>query len=328
MLAAPLLLILALPAILRAQGTSGTLQQLQQNPQIQLPASARPATGVMPSPAPEGLADMKLAPGSLVDVQVFEEPDLNGSYRLDDRGQISMPFAGAIPLDSLTLLEAGAAITAKLESEQVLKAPHVVVNIDEYSVKSVVVLGEVAAPGRFPILGPRKLMDVLAMAGGQTPSAGNEIVVHRLQDPPEVTETVLYGRGAKDPKALNLEIRPGDTVLVKRVGIVYVLGSVFRPGGYAMQEAGELNLDQALALAQGTLPEAKVQNTLIIRKMPDGSLMSVEVNYKKINKGQASSPQLKPEDIVFVPLSGWKFTALHAIGVVAGVATATVYRVP
>jgi polysaccharide export outer membrane protein len=271
---------------------------------------------------------MKLAPGSLLDVQVFEEPDLNGSYRLNKQGEITMPFAGAIPLQSLTLGEAEAAITAKLESEQVLKAPHVLVNIDQYSVKSVVVLGEVAAPGQFPVLGPRKLIDVLAIAGGQTPTAGNEIVIHRQQNPPEVTEIIHYGRGSNDPAALNLEINPGDTVLVKRVGIVYVLGSVFRPGGYAMQEAGELNLDQAIALAQGTLPEAMVKNTLIIRKNADGSLTSIEVNYKKINKGQAYAPQLKPEDIVFVPVSGWKFTALHATTLASGVGSAAIYRAP
>jgi len=109
-LACMLLCFTISPAALRAQGGSGALQQLQQG--SQLPAQNRIPSGVSPTPAPEGVADMKLAPGSLVDIQVFEEPDLNGSYRLDSHGQIELPFAGAIKLEFMTLPEAEAAVVS------------------------------------------------------------------------------------------------------------------------------------------------------------------------------------------------------------------------
>ncbi len=310
-----------------AQSGLGT-QQLQQSAQPQVPASPRPSLGTSPSPAPEGVADLKLAPGSMVDIQVFEEPDLNGSYRLDRNGQISIPFAGTIQLQSLTLPQAETAITAQLKSTEVLKAAHVVVNINEYSTQDVVILGEVASPGRFPILGQRRLMDVLAMAGGQTIFAGTEIIIHRAQQPPDVTETVHYAKDVNDPIALNVPINPGDSVLVKRVGVVYVLGSVLRPGGYVMQEAGELNVDQALALAFGTMPEAKVEDTVVIRKQPDGSVLVFAVNYKKVNQGRQVPVQLKPQDVVYVPASHWKYTVERGLGILSGVGSAAVYKVP
>src|SRR5208337_5018161 len=102
--------------------------------------------------------------------------------------------------------------------------------------------GEVSSPGRYPVLAPRKLIDVIAMSGGQTQLAGNEIVIHRANQPEQVTEVVHYSRDVNGPTALDVAINPGDTVMVKRAGIVYVLGAVNRPGGFVMQEAGKLNI--------------------------------------------------------------------------------------
>jgi polysaccharide export outer membrane protein len=288
-------------------------------------AGLRTGGSTAPSVAPEGLSDFKLQPGSLVDIHVLEETDLDGSYRLDGHGQIYVPLAGTINLQSLTLPEAEKAVRAKLETEEILKSPHVMVNIDEYSAQNVVVMGEVSAPGRYPVLGQRKLMDVLAMAGGQTVLAGDEIIIHRAGQPAQVTEIVHYGRGSNDPAALTVEINPGDSVLVKRAGVVYVLGAVGRPGGYLMQEAGQLNVAQVLSLAMGTLPEAKIGDIRVVRKLPDGSMTEIPVHYKKINNAKAAPLQLQAEDVVYVPTSVVKTAFLRGTQVLASAASATIY---
>ena len=268
---------------------------------------------------------MKLVPGSMVDIHVFEETDLDGTYRLDGHGNISLPLAGSIHIESLTLREAEAAISAKLVAEEILRAPHVVVNIDEYGAQNIVVLGEVTSPGRYPALASRRLVDVLAMAGGRTPVAGNEIVIHRSDQPAETTESVHYGRDTDSRTSADLEIHPGDTVLVKKAGIVYVRGSVNRPGGYVMQEAGDLNIAQAIALAFGTAPEAANGSIRVIRKQSDGSIVELPVLYDKVNKGEATALSLQPEDIVFVPSSKWKSTFINTKGVMASAAGASIY---
>ncbi len=319
------LLALATNAAAYSQTVSTTaLQQLQQSA-TSAGSGSSVSTHTGPSAAPEDVSAVKLMPGSMVDVHVFEETDLDGSYRLDERGNISLPLAGSIHLETLTLREAETAVTAKLVSSQILNNPHVVVNLNEYSAQNIVVLGEVSSPGRYPALGPRKLMDVLAMAGGQTALAGNEIVIHRQGKPPDTTEVIHYGRAVNDPAALNVAIYPGDTVLVKRAGIVYVLGAVNRPGGYVMQEAGDLNVAQAIALASGTALEAKVGSIRVIRKLPDGSLLETPFDYRKFNKAEATAFPLRAEDIVYVPPSAIKSTLTRGIGILSAAASATIY---
>lgn len=317
------LALLATPCTLHPQTASYPI--MQQVRQQNTNGASAPSSHLGPSAAPEDVSTVKLMPGTMVDLHVFEETDLDGAYRLDEHGNISLPLAGSVHLESLTLREAETAVGEKLVSSQILNTPHVVVNLDEYSSQNIVVLGEVSSPGRFPVLGPRKLIDLLAMAGGQTALAGNEIVVHRLGQPPDVTEMIHYGKDVNDPTALNVVINPGDTVLVRRAGIIYVLGAVNRPGGYVMQEAGELNVAQALALAAGTAIEAKVGSIRVIRKLPDGSLMETQVDYRKFNKGEAVPFPLKPEDIVYVPPSMIKTALNRGYSILSAAASATIY---
>ncbi len=317
------LAFLAMPAVLYAQMTSPISQQVTTG----LQTAQMPGTHSGPTVAPEGVSTMKLVPGSTVNIHVFEEPDLDGTYRLDGHGNISLPLAGSIHLESLTLREAEVAISAKLVSEEILKISHVVVNIDEYGAQNIVVLGEVNSPGRYPVLAPRKLVDVLAMAGGRTQIAGNEIVIHRAEEPPQVTELVHYGRDVDSRAVPNVEINPGDTVQVKKAGIVYVLGAVNRPGGYVMQEAGDLNIIQALAMAFGPAPEAANGSIRIIRKQPDGSILELPAQYNQVNKGQATALPLQAEDIVFVPSNKVKSVLLKGQGVLSAATSATIYTV-
>lgn len=320
-----MLLLFGAQLTLQAQIAPSAPPPLQQALQGQAGGALHLGASTAPGVAPEGLAKFKLSPGSMVDIHVFEEPDLDGSYRLDDQGQISMPFAGTVRLESLSLPEAASAIQAKLETEEILRAPHVVVNIDEYSAQNIVVMGEVAAPGRFPVLTPRKLQDVLAMSGGQTSLAGNEIIIHRSNQPPQVTEVIHYGRDVNSQASLNVAINPGDSVLVKRAGIVYVLGAVNRPGGFPMQEDGDLNIAQALALAFGTAPEASLDGIRVIRKLPDGSISEIPTHYHQFSKGKASPLALEAEDVVFVPASTLKSTLIDTKTVLSSAASAAVY---
>jgi polysaccharide export outer membrane protein len=314
-----------MPAV-HAQVSASGLQQLRQStPGASQGTSAPALHSSGPTVAPEDVSNMKLVPGSMVDVHVFEEPDLDGTYRVDSQGDISLPLAGSVKLESCTLREAEGAISTQLVKEQILNSPHVTVNLDEYSANNIVVLGEVNTPGRFPVLGPRKLVDVLVMAGGQTALAGNEIAIHRIGQPLEKNEIVHYARDVNDSPALNVLISPGDSVLVKKAGIVYVLGAVNRPGGYVMQEAGELNVDQALAMASGTAPEAKVGSIRVLRKQTDGSLTEFAVDYRKINKGEAASLRLRAQDIVYVPPSAIKSTLIHGTQILSSAASASIY---
>jgi polysaccharide export outer membrane protein len=321
---------LSISAEVRSQSFS-TTTDTQQQPQRRSTAGAPGAgSGTLPSGAVtvalEDVSNMKLMPGSMVELHVLEEPDIDGPYRLDKDGNISLAWVGVIQLEGQTLREAEEAIRNRLLATQVLKVADVTVNLVEYSALNIVVMGEVAAPGTFPALGPRKLRDVLASAGGETPLAGNEIAIQRHGAPSDQPETVRYNRDANDPAPMNVIVNPGDSVTVKRAGVVYILGAVNRPGGYLMQEHGELNIDQALAMALGTALEAKVTDIRVFRKLDDGSSVFIQVNYKKINNGKVTPIQLQAQDVVYVPPSSLKEVALHGgTQVLNAAAAATIY---
>jgi len=313
-----------------AFASSQTTQSVAQSP-LQASRTARapqqPGLSSAVQGAPEGIADLRLTPGTLINVQVFEEPDLDGAYRVDDKGSIAMPLVGSIKVQGFSLRETEGAIRQQLISEQILNAPHVVVNVADYGAQNIVVAGEVTNPGRVPIIAPRPLQEVLASAGGTTPLASDEVVIHRAGQTPDKQETVRYN-AATGQVGTGVMIAPGDTIFVKRAGSVYVLGAVNRPGGFVMQNEGSLNVVEALALAYGTAPEAAIPRVRILRRVSEGNYEFVPVPLNKIQKGKATPTPLQAGDIVYVPPSTIKEVGITARSLLSGVAGAAVYRAP
>lgn len=307
-----------------------TTQSISQSPLQASRAQRSPQAPNVPSNlsvVPEGIADLKLMPGSMVNVHVFEEPDLDGSYRIDNGGNIAIPLVGNVKVQGLMLRDVEVAIEKQLIAEQILNNPHVTVNIADYGTQSIVVAGEVTNPGRVPLIIAERLQEVLATVGGTTPLASNEIVIHRAGQLPDASETVVYDAATGNASSADIMIAPGDTIFVKRAGSVYVLGAVNRPGGFIMQDQGSLNILQALALAYGTAPEAAIPRVRILRRASGSGYEFIHVPLDKIQKGKANPTPLQPGDIVYVPPSTIKEVGITARSLLSGVAGAAVYRV-
>jgi len=271
---------------------------------------------------PEDFAALKLTPGFLLRLNVLDDNDFTGEYRVDDQGNIAVPILGTLHVDGLTTAQAGTQIKTRLASEQILKDPQVSLTVVEFAAPQVTIIGEVSAPGKYPLLSTRNLVDVLALAGGPTNLAGNEVQITRTGK--ENKPLVVHYSKASDPKAFeDTIVRPGDTVKVNRAGVVYVLGSVNRPGGYVMQESGTLNVLQAISLALGTSAAASTKHVYLLRRNPDGTGINMEIAYRDISKGKASDIPLQPMDVLYVPTSRMKsiFTssqqAINAAGAAA-----------
>jgi polysaccharide export outer membrane protein len=108
-------------------------------------------------------------------------------------------------------------------------------------------------------------------------------------------------------------VRPGDTVVVPRAGVVYVLGAVFKPGGYLMEEDGKLNVAEALALSGGTLLQANTGGLRVIRRNADGTVLEFPLSYNAIMKGTQAPLVLQARDIVYVPISGMKVALANSL---------------
>jgi polysaccharide export outer membrane protein len=275
---------------------------------------------------PEDFSTLHILPGFLLDMQVYDTPEYFLSLRVNDKGSVTIPLVGSIQVAGDTLPEAARKIEAALQEKQILTHPQVTLDVSQYAGTNVSVIGEVQNPGRIPLLAPHSLLDVIAMAGGETQIAGKEIEIKRA-DPAEHPAVITYVRGSNDDVLKNTTVNPGDTVVIPRTGIVYVLGAVNRPGGFIMQESGNLTVVQAVALAFGTTMQAATGAMRIVRCQPDGSILEIPVPYKDVNKGKAADVGLKPQDIVYVPVSKTKAILTGGTSVMSAATSAAIYSI-
>jgi polysaccharide export outer membrane protein len=113
-------------------------------------------------------------------------------------------------------------------------------------------------------------------------------------------------------------VRPGDIVKVTRAGVVYVIGEVRRPGGFALKSNEKISVLQALALSEGlTRTAAKGEARIIRTDQQSGERKETPIDLGKILAGKAPDPVLEPKDIVFVPNSAAKSTLGRGVEVAA-----------
>lgn len=272
----------------------------------------------------QDFAKLTLAPGFLMGVSVLDDPDFGGSFRVDQQGDIALPILGTMHVAGETVSAARLQIQKKLLDDQILKNPDVNLTVLEYTAPEVTIVGEVVSPGKYPLLAPHSLVDVLALAGGTTLTAGNEVQITRggAEDKPVL---VHYSR-ATDPKTVkDAIVNSGDTVHVMRAGIVYVLGAVNRPGGYVMQEEGTLNVLQAIALANGTALAANTREIHVLRLDDKGAVVDVALSLQKLTRGRRADMQLHPSDVLYVPMDRVKVALTNGASILAAATSASIY---
>jgi polysaccharide export outer membrane protein len=254
---------------------------------------------------------LKLSAGDLLDISVFDTPELSQKVRVDDAGDVTLLMGGNVRVAGLNAADAGRAIATQLRRAQILKHPTVSVTVLEYATQGVTILGEVRNPGSYPLLGEHTILDGIAAAGGLTQYASHNATLTRKG----VSFPVSLGSGNSAGANESSEfLYPGDRVLVGRAGTVYVLGDVGKPGGYMLDSYDSLSVLQGLALAQGLNRTAKLQATLIRNTAAGPRPEPLEL--KKILANQLPDPALRDGDIVYVPLNGakdWAGRGLNSI---------------
>ena len=121
-------------------------------------------------------------------------------------------------------------------------------------------------------------------------------------------------------------LRPGDTVVVPRAGIVYVLGEVTRPGGYVLNSTGGITVLQVVAVAGGPTHVASAGKTRLLRRNENG-FQEQQIDVKKLLRGKAQDVAVRDEDILYIPTSGIK-TAVNSAQLFATATSVAIYRVP
>jgi polysaccharide export outer membrane protein len=235
-------------------------------------------------------------------------------------------MAGGIKVAGLTVAEAKRLIAQRLKESGVFKDPDISIVQQEYSTQGVTVVGEVQKPGIYSLVSPRMLPDVLSLAGGTTASAGRVITITHRGDsePSRIVSLKDLVQSTPEAGQAPVEIIPGDTVVVSKAGLVYVIGDVAEPSGFVMQEF-DLTVLQAVALAKGTNLTAALDSSKIIRKGEDGR-EEIPVPLKKILAGQVSDVAMQEDDILFVPTSQGKSAMFKTLDAIVRIATGVAVR--
>ena len=247
--------------------------------------------------------DYRIGPKDLLEITVFELPELNQTVRVSEDGSITLSLLGKVDVSGLTAQELEKKLASLLDL-QYTKGAHVTVFIKEYQKASVI--GAVGRAGQYELVGPTTLLVVIAQAGGLTGQAMNELFVYRLGPDGKQTRIVinledLLINGNQD---LNIQLEPKDVVNVPidQMLTVFVYGEVKSPGAVSYLSSRKITLVQAIAQAGGTTEWAKRNRILIKRKdTRTDKEVKFTVNLKKMISGKIAELVLDQGDVVIVP---------------------------
>jgi len=245
----------------------------------------------------------RVGPKDLIDIKVFEVPELNVERRITDDGTLDLPLIGPVPVSNLTLDEVRQKLVQVLEVKYVRHAS-VSVIIKEFQNQPISIIGAVAKPGPLSSSGRWTLLQGISEAGGLTAGAGSRIYVLRhadngLSDQIEINTAGLMTRS--DPR-WNIPIYPNDVINIppQVVVRVFVIGEVKNPGAVEMSSDDRITLLSVIAKAGGLTDRASHGEVRIKRRGRDGKDHEIAVPYRRILAGKDADPDLQPNDVVIV----------------------------
>ena len=312
---------LAFTVFLALAATSQPAAAQFSGPALGMSTTVNPTVTITTDPAilyPKS-RDFYLANGDLIAVHLFENVDYIPTVRVNLDGIVQLPLIGNLHVAGLTVHQAQDLIAQRLVSGGMYRDPQVSIQIMESPNQIATVIGELH--GVVPILGQRRLYDVLAavnggaglapanaptvvVGGGGLPATASHIItVNR----PGVAESITVDLGTDPAKSAQADIPifAGDTIIVSKVGVVYLLGAFKTQGAIPLQQNSPITLLKVAALAGGPGFEGQYNDLRIIRSV-GLERQVVRIDIKKVINGKAPDPVLQSEDIVFLPTNQMK----------------------
>jgi polysaccharide export outer membrane protein len=177
------------------------------------PALTVPATAVPALAAGAAADSYVIGPSDQITVNVWKEPTLSGSLLVRPDGMISLPLLGDVQASGLTPLQLADRIATMLK--KFVQDPNVSVVVSQIHSKVVYLLGEVGKKGPIEMTPGMTLLEAIGSAGGLTDDANaKKIYILRNDGGKHDKILVHYKEALKGDSALNLVLKPGDTIVV------------------------------------------------------------------------------------------------------------------
>lgn len=228
-----------------------------------------------------------VGPQDVLTVTVYDQADLTGKYPVDADGTLTFPLIGRVKVGGLNLRAVEVELKKQLANGY-LKNPQVSVAVEQFKSQRIFVMGEVRAPGTYPLSGEMTVIEALARAGSMTSDAADEVMIVRPSTgsagsgpvmPDQQKDATVIHVNVRDLQAgklsQNVALRDGDTLVVPRAQSVFVFGQVKTPGAYSITHG--TTVLQALSLAGGVSDRGSTGRVYIVRTEADGKKRETKV---------------------------------------------------
>jgi polysaccharide export outer membrane protein len=251
--------------------------------------------------------EYKIGAKDLLEITVFELPDLNQTVRVSEDGSISLPLLGKVAIAGLTKEELEKKLASLLFEKNYLKNARVTVFIREYQSSQVAVIGAVVKTGMYNLIGHTTLLQMISQAGGLTERASNELFILRENKKNGVQSRIVIDLDDlinNGNQKLNVPLEGGDTINIPidQIINVFVFGEVRNPGALQVKMSKKITILQAIAQAGGLTEGASKRRITVTRKdRKSGKETKIWVNLNDVIKGKRPAIELQEGDVVYVP---------------------------
>jgi polysaccharide export outer membrane protein len=325
---------------------TGACGPVSQNPEMIAKRSSESAAAAGPSTFAAGIntniaaaallssnasSEYRIGPEDLLEITLFNVPSTRESemhvtprtltVRVTHQGQISLPLAGEVAVNGLTV--SGLEKRIREVYDKYIYNPQVGVLVKEFRQRASVI-GAVQKPGVFELTGPKSVIELLAMAGGVSEKAGSQVHIYRQRGKERETHVIDLAVlansvgliNASSAAMINMPVEPGDMINVPEAGMFFVDGAVHKPGSYALGR--RYSLSQALATAGGVNIELNSDDISILRRRAPGDFETIALSLDAVISGSVPDPQIQPDDVIVVPTSTPKYLVKRFIGSLVG----------
>lgn len=246
--------------------------------------------------------DYRIGPRDVIEIRVFQDPNLNTTARVGEDGNVTMPLLGTVKVAGLTRPEVEAQIRELLLGRY-MTAADVSVSVSEFRNEPISVIGAVKSPGTIPVSGNMTLVEAITAVGGLTENHGKTLYILRTAADGQSQQLEIDVQRLMDfaDPAMNIVITPNDliNVPIDSPFSVYVLGEVMKPGVLAFKKSQDVTLLQVLAAAGGLTDRAS-RRDVSIRRRVEGKEVLVKVDLGPILAGRKADVDVEENDTIYV----------------------------
>ena len=254
-----------------------------------------------------------LGVGDVMELRVWQMPELDRTMTVDESGRLTVPLIGDVRATGRLVPDVEEEIVERIQVFH-RNISRVSLELTEYNSKAFFVIGAVVTPGRYADWPLPDVWQAIRSAGGVSPEGDlSRVRVYRLQDGKQVLETYdIEALTAQEGVLALPQLEPGETVEVPRMPMnpsnyvgrdgIYVFGEVVTPGVYRV-EAGSRDVLGFILQAGGPGPNADLGEVLLLRQRPDGSLLRLEMDLRGYldDADDSQNPRVQPGDTIYVP---------------------------